>query len=337
MPKPLNRYITSDYLGAAQRMRGSSRKRRIVAYVESYDDIFFWRTLLSDLETDDLYFEVMLPSRKSLQKGKKSALIAAVSRGLGPNMIACVDADYDYLLHGATSSSEFVCSNPYVFHTYVYAIENFQCYAPSLHGVCVMATLNDDHSLFDFEAYLAEYSRIVFPLFVWSVWAYSCGQFREFSMMEFATIVAPGNVNLFKPEDALRSLHHKVDVALSRLRKRYPDADESYNAVMQTITQLGVTPDTTYLYMRGHDLVDKVVLPVLENTCNVLRRRREKEIKNLAVHTTQRQNELAGYLHSAAAPAEMLRKHTDYHRSPLYQQIQQDIRAQVGKIEELKN
>ncbi|MBP5731126.1 MAG: DUF4435 domain-containing protein, partial [Bacteroidaceae bacterium] len=59
--KNLNRYITSDYVRAAQRLRGRSKRRKVVAYVESYDDIFFWRTLLSELETEQMYFEVMLP------------------------------------------------------------------------------------------------------------------------------------------------------------------------------------------------------------------------------------------------------------------------------------
>ena len=56
----LNKYVTSDYLSAAQKLRGRSHRRKVVVYVESYDDVFFWRALLSDLETDEVYFEVML-------------------------------------------------------------------------------------------------------------------------------------------------------------------------------------------------------------------------------------------------------------------------------------
>ena len=46
-------------------------RRRIIAYVESYDDIAFWRTLLEEFEDDEHYFQVMLPSATSLAKGKK--------------------------------------------------------------------------------------------------------------------------------------------------------------------------------------------------------------------------------------------------------------------------
>lgn len=46
-----------------------------MAYVESYDDIAFWRTLLSEFENEERYFQVMLPSATSLAKGKKMVLM----------------------------------------------------------------------------------------------------------------------------------------------------------------------------------------------------------------------------------------------------------------------
>ncbi len=39
------------------------------------------------------------------------------AQNIGENMIACVDADYDYLLQGTTPLSDEVNNNPYVFHT----------------------------------------------------------------------------------------------------------------------------------------------------------------------------------------------------------------------------
>ena len=92
MSHRLNKYVTSNYVSAMQRLRGHSKRRKVVAYVESYDDIFFWRSLLSELETEQMYFEVMLPSRTTLQKGKKTALLEGLAKGLGRDMIVCVSA-----------------------------------------------------------------------------------------------------------------------------------------------------------------------------------------------------------------------------------------------------
>ena len=135
-----------------------------MAYVESYDDIAFWRTLLAEFENEERYFQVMLPSATSLAKGKKMVLMNTLNTTeLGRSLIACVDSDYDFLLQGATNVSRKINRNPYIFQTYGYAIENFHCFAESLHEVCVQATLNDRHIL-DFPAFLKRYSQIAYPL-----------------------------------------------------------------------------------------------------------------------------------------------------------------------------
>ena len=46
MAKRLSENLTSLYLGAAQRLKPKTARRKIVVYVESYDDVFFWRTVL---------------------------------------------------------------------------------------------------------------------------------------------------------------------------------------------------------------------------------------------------------------------------------------------------
>ena len=95
MNKRLTHNLTSAYIEAANRLNSKRSRKRIVAYVESYDDVFFWRTVLSRYENSTRYFEVMLPSHTTLERGKKSVLMNELGDRLGECMIACVDADYD--------------------------------------------------------------------------------------------------------------------------------------------------------------------------------------------------------------------------------------------------
>mgnify|MGYP003356534112 FL=1 len=171
MARTLLNNVNSNYFNALNALKGKTHRQRIVAYVESYDDVSFWRNILDAYENDKRYFEVMLPSHQNLTKGKKRVLANLLQENMGEHMIACVDADYDYLLQGATPTSKTVVNNAFVLHTYAYAIENLQCYAPSLHRLCVMATLNDRNS-FHFEQFLESYSKIIYPLFVWNIWHY---------------------------------------------------------------------------------------------------------------------------------------------------------------------
>lgn len=334
MPKRLRDNINSSYFEAANQLASKKGRRRIVAYVESYDDILFWRSVLGGMETDKLYFEVMLPTHKKLERGKKSVLMKLIESSveredskaarLGPDMIACVDADYDYMLQGATAQSRQVINNPYVFHTYAYAIENMQCYASSLHDVCVMVTLND-HRIFDFEDYLRQYSEAIFPLFIWSVWAYRTGNYHDFTLTDFARVIDPGGFNVFDPQPSLDHLRQKVIRKVRQLQTQYPNNKEVYLQTKEDIKALGVTPQTTYLYVQGHSLFDNVIVPILNKVCNRLRMERQEEIQRTARHYTQRKNEMSCYEHSLQDIRQMLKKNLGYRMAPEFLHIQQDI------------
>ncbi|MBQ8938080.1 MAG: DUF4435 domain-containing protein, partial [Bacteroidaceae bacterium] len=264
MPKRLTQNVNSAYIEAANRLRPSSARRRIVAYVESYDDVAFWRSILDDFETPELYFEVKLPGHDSLQKGKRQALTNVLSADqLGCAMIACVDADYDYLMQDTTESTRIFNSSPYVIHTVVYAIENYQCYAPSLHQAVVTATLNDRPTL-DFEAFLREYSQIIWPLFLWNIWGYLREDYKGFTMMDFCGFISFRDVNPYHPELTMSMVRRRVNQKVAWMQQHHPEAKKSFARVKQKMRELGVTPETTYLYIHGHTLFENVVLPLLE-------------------------------------------------------------------------
>lgn len=325
MPKGLKDQISSSYIEAANRLTSKKARRRIVAYVESYDDIFFWRSVLSRFESDKLYFEVMLPARSNhLERGKKAALMSLVSDKVGRDMIACVDADYDYLIQGVTFTSQKILDSKYVFHTYAYAIENLQCYAPSLHDVCVGVTLND-HSIFDMAEYLRQYSQAIFPLFVWSIWHYRNGSYGRFSILDFLKSIELGKFSLASAENILQHLRKKVARKVDTLRHENPGAKESYLAVKEDVKRLGVTPDTTYLYIQGHHLFDKVVSPMMEKVCSALIHQRQTEIAHQSMHSTQRSNELSCYANSLSDVTTMLKKNYGYQTSTPFCRILKDI------------
>ena len=325
MSKRLSDNITSRYIEAANKMTSKKARRKIVAYVESYDDILFWRTVLSRFENETRFFEVMLPSKRVLVRGKKSVLMNFIGNRMGPDMIACVDADYDYLVQGSTETSRKILSSPYVFHTYVYAIENFQCYADSLHNVAVMVTLND-HAIFDFSRFLREYSEICYPLFVWSVWAYRTGRHTEFPMSEFDRVVELGGFSLQNTKASLEHLRHKVERKVHWMWQHYPKHRVAVDALDKEMREsLGVTPETTYLYMQGHHLFDSIVAPIMTKVCNSLRTERETEISCTAVHKTQMHNELSCYENSLADVKTMLKKNMGYMSCPLFLRLQEDV------------
>ena len=324
MSKRLNENITSRYFEAANGLGSKKARRKIIAYVESYDDVFFWRTILGNYEDDSRYFEVMLPARMNrLERGKKAA-IANIIEGVGNNMIACVDADYDYIIQGASPASRTLLTNRYIFHTYAYAIENLQCYAPSLHNVVVAVVLND-HSIFDFNEFMTRYSEIIYPLFVWNIWYYRSEHYSEFTITDFDNIIEIGDVRIDNPEYAFDKLYKKVSRAVDGFKKKNPNARESYLAIKDDLNRLGVEPSNTYLYIQGHHLFDHVVVPIMDKVCGRLYREREQEIGEQSVHSMQYQTEISSYKNSVGDITAMLKKNMGYAMSPQFKNIMNDV------------
>ncbi len=331
MGKRLSDNLSSLYIGAANRLKPKKARHRIVAYVESYDDVSFWRSVFADFEDETCYFEVMLPSNKSLCKGKKSVLMNQLGSRLGQNMVACVDSDYDYLLQGVTSTSRQINNSRYVFQTYAYAIENFQCYAGSLHEACVLATMND-HPLVDLVGFMTLYSQIAYPLFVWSIWYYRKRILNEFSIMDFCSFVRLDHVSVRHPEECLMAMDKRVKHKLRDLEHRHPEVLEEIEAMKAEFTYLGVTPENTYMFIQGHHIMESVVMKVLTPICNALRREREEEIKRLAGHHTQYRNELTSYERRLLGIDVVLRKQTGFKESPVYKKLEKDIREFLKRI-----
>ncbi len=323
----LETYLDSSYLRAANVLNGKKARRKIIAYVESYDDVFFWRSILSQAETPEVCFQVMLPSRsRKLERGKKAALMSAFKNNVGPDMIACVDADFDFLKQGSNQLSDVVCNNPFVFHTYAYAIENLQCWAPSLHDACVMATLNDSAEIMNFEAFFYEYSRIIYPLFLWCVLFARNPSYGDFTIPDFMVIIKTGTIVRNHVEETLRRVADKVKRKLRFLDATMPGRIKKiYAGLDEELQRIGIKPEETYLYIQGHSLFKDTVVPMLTRICDYLVNKQENDIRNESKHSTQRDNEISCYKHSVEDITSMLKKNTAYLRSPQVARILNDI------------
>ena len=330
--KRLTEYLNSNFIEAANSLRPKRAAQRIIAYVESYDDISFWRSVFNEYESDRVHFEIMLPARTKLTKGKKQAMMNMLGKAYGRNMIACVDSDYDYLLQGATSTSQQMLENKYILHTYAYSIENYRCYADSLKQICVLCTQNDSNVI-DFKEFFKLYSRICYPLFVWNILLYRKHDTRTMSMLHFCEIVRLSSFNIGNPAYSLQLLSKRVKHNIDMLEKQFPELKDEYKYLDEEFAALGINPDETYFYIQGHHIMNGVTMRILQPVCRHLRSKREEEIERFAYHRQQYNNELASYRHSQCDVATMLSKNTDYKSASPYLRLKADIEELLESVE----
>ncbi len=299
----------------------------VQVFVEGYEDVAFWREIFDHFDNPYLNFEISVPTRNDLPKGKK-VLISMADRA-DERVLLCMDSDFDYLFGESDPQSKLITESPYMFHTYAYATENYLCYAPSLHNVCVKATKNDTH-IFDFERFMADYSRIIYPLFVWYAYSAHRNTQNVFTLLEFKASVRLGYVELERNgADTLEWLGRQVAKRENSLRRLHPELIKDIGLFGEHLRSRGVEPEQTYLFMHGHTLMDNVVMILLSGVCEKLRQLSIAKIVASSKEGIALKNEMSNYTNSLRSIRDVLLDNDNYTSCPLYKLLKADIQRYI--------
>lgn len=313
-----------------ERLPKSPQKKHISVYVEGYEDVSFWRGIFDDYETDNLTFEISVPPREDLAKGKK--VLLGMAEDCSPDKLLCVDSDFDYLFGDQTQQSQTVNGCRYMFHTYTYATENYLCYAPTLHNICVKATKNDTR-IFDFESFIYRYSRTIYPLFLWYAYSAQLKTESVFTLLEFKSSVKLNYLEIENNgEGTLAWLARQVEKRLAILRRNYPGWDRELDEFSKAIEGKGVTPESAYMYMQGHTLMDNVVVVMLNAVCEQLKLMSNIRITTSTKTGTALKNELSNYNNALRNVRDILLDNEAYKSCPQYLLLKKDIDEYVDSL-----
>ena len=302
-------------------------KKVVRVFVEGYEDVAFWRGIFDHFTNPYLRFEISVPTRKDLPKGKK--VLLSMAEQASETLLLCMDSDFDYLFDDENEVSRQIVESPYMFHTYTYATENYLCYAPSLHNVCVKAVKNDMH-IFDFEQFMAEYSRTIYPLFLW--YAYSASRKNEsvITLVDFKSAVRIGYLDIEENgANTIAWLQRNIERRVASLEADNPDMAREIPAFAERIKKKGVEPELTYHFMHGHTLMDNVVMIVLEGVCEKLRQISLSKIICSSKEGVALKNEMSNYTNTLRSIRDVLLDNDNYESSPLYKRLKSDIQRYI--------
>lgn len=323
-PSSLLNNLNSDWIKAVSALQPKGAAPRVLVYVESDEDIAFWRNVLADYKHFGVNFEINLPS-DNFAKGKLQVL--ALQENTGPNLILCVDSDLDYLLDGHSGQSKAILENPFIFQTYTYSIENYFCFAPSLHQLCVQATLND-RALLDFEEVMGLYSKVIYELFLWLVHLEANGDHATLSISNFDAIVrillAPMDV-ITALNIALDELKSRVDAKVAELERMFPHTIMDVRSTAIRLEALGLTSESTYLFAKGHTILTNVVLSFLRPVCETLHLEKLASLKGAALPVETRNQLLSKQKNARLSIDKLIHANTEFKSCFLYLKIKADL------------
>jgi len=331
MASDLKENVSSDTIAAYNGLQPKTAAKRIVVYVESDEDISFWRNMLHGYENNKIEFDIQTPDKKGKQKAIEKGL-DILDLKVGQFLIVCVDSDYDYLLPEYSPQSKLVNENSYVFQTYTYSIENLQCYSESLHALCVQSTKHDK-KLINFNELLKAVSKIIYPLFLWNLYFRKSNDHAIFTISDFCEIIKlTDKIDVNEQfSTAIDGLKTSVDAKVALLEKDYPDAMEKINKLAKELEPSGLNSEQTYLFIQGHTLKDNIVLMVLKPVCQLLVNEKFEAIKvNNAQNKMQEENERNHYKNQRQDISVVLNSNTEFKNCFLYKKIKTDVDRYVA-------
>ena len=231
--------------------------------IENEKDEAFWRPLIESVLPHKLLIFYPYFSEVSTTKGKPD-MKKYMDFG-DEKLIFCIDADYDYLLENP------ILNKPFVFHTYVYSLENYWSCAEGLRKV-LEKTLNvvakneaTEGVDFDFEDFFKTYSVIIYDWLTYSIYstkikdgllpAENCGIASGFEAIKDISTDLEGLKNQLVHHTQVLNINYQTLSDFQNFKKR--------------IAELGLNQDNAYLFLRGHDLFDRVTIKLMK-TINYL-------------------------------------------------------------------
>jgi len=311
----LNSNINSEHYKAEDAL---NNRNTIFIYVESESDISFWSSIFINKGINNI--DVSPASKTSEKRGKQEVMKLVEEADV--NLLLCVDSDYDYIFENTTDISKEINTNSFIFQTYSYSIENIKCNVNTLNDVVYEST-KVENTIFSFSDFFTQYSELIFELFIYSIYDEK-NKIGSFSINDLSKIITFGcNINIDKQGiDELVLLKDRVSE-----KKRNLDSlpNDFFYECEENLTKKGINRTNTYLFIKGHTLLDNIVTLILKPLQKRIKDIKYKEISKLDVSGVEKNKLRTQYADNIIDVIQVLQQNTNFENCSLIEKINSDI------------
>ncbi|WP_205953903.1 DUF4435 domain-containing protein [Pantoea stewartii] len=233
-----------------------------IFYVESQNDIGFWRYLIDDIFPGD--YEIK-PAAQLKENGKRT-LEPEYSK-LHKKYLVGVDSDMDYLCPRRSAYSEELNRNPYVMHTFSYSKESLQCSIYSIEDI-VSRLIFDDEIENEIADALLSFSHVIYEALLVHLFRHNKNPQSHNDGLFWDQLKLTDNANIISPKDlkvnnaVINSIQSRVTAFISTYQITQEELLE-FRSFSDELSLKGFDKDNAYQFIKGHILHDTYVYPAL--------------------------------------------------------------------------
>lgn len=255
-----NYFTNRDYVKAYVTMESAEKDTSGLIYIESESDREFWDSIIKACAKGKYLFKFKTKQEGKSEPRGKSILEDLYSTANEAALVA-IDSDFDYISPNRSDISKKINSNKYVLQTYAYAIENIKLdylrVDKCLGKICFFEP--NEHKI---TAFMKTYSSIIHQVLLKYLYLINIGAQLPFYDDEFHEKIIPKDiVYCYSNSDfsALIALTSETDSLLSPLL----DDMKSFSVFSELSYYRGMSAENCYKFIRGHDVQDKIINPII--------------------------------------------------------------------------
>ena len=228
-------------------------KSTITLICENEMDFRFWHKLF----TQNLPENIIINASYGGNHRGKNALIKNHEEALTDKLLLCIDSDFDYLM------ALPLLSNPFVFHTYTYAVENHKLCPNHLQSWLREFTASTFTIQFNFVVFFNTLSSIIFDLLKFNLYYLKTKnhffQITEKQLYDYLNIPDTEKEGVNNGEEYLNAIRKKVEKRVAQLTNKAIEESLDWTEVENLLTIYNITAENSYLYINAHPLFDNIL------------------------------------------------------------------------------
>ena len=245
----------------------------ISVLVEDWKDEIFWQAVI---KKQFPHYKIDFP----YSEAKGSDAVLKYKDFVNKKLIICIDSDNKYLY----TENHDLFKN-YIFHTYVYNIENFQCNPNSLKQICKEIVLLDN---FDFQNFLKKLSETISPILYFWLYIYETSYKEGKEILSAKKIrkvlkLKSEEIDITNIEETFIKLKENIEILLNELKTTmdWYDSAVEYNIpdIKEKLSKQNILIDEIYLFFNGHIIFENIITPLLNSVITKLKQDKISEIK----------------------------------------------------------
>lgn len=233
-----------------------------VIYIEDASDRLFWEKIVNRV-CPGRY--AVKPFSGAGTEGKRK--LEKEYQHLHKDRLVGVDSDYDYLCPERNEYSDVLNNSPFVLHTFFYSRESYLHTPEAIEDLTGCIHLHDNINSNIIPA-LNRYSSIIYEAMLVFSWLHNRDQ-QQFDEKAFSgSIQLSSGVNILNSdlslnETAFEGLNESVGHYINH-HTQYIDDEESFESHREKLNERGINAENAVLFTNGHNLLDRVFLPIYE-------------------------------------------------------------------------